>query len=54
MDIDKRLQMIRLYNEMQTFPELSRRIGLVDNSTFRGKKICQETHTPPLSTKEPA
>ena len=54
MDIDKRLQMIRLHDEMQTFPELSRRIGLVDRSTFRGQMVYENTNTPPLSTKEPA
>ena len=54
MDLDKRLQMIRVCEAMKTFPELSNRIGLVDRSTFRGSLIRKETNTPPLSTKEPA
>ena len=54
MDVDKRLRMIRLRNEMQSFPELSEKLGLVDRSTFRGKWISQENNTPPLSKKEPA
>ncbi len=54
MDVDKRLLMIRLNNEMNRFPELSEKLGLVDNSTYRGEKVCQQNNTPPLSTKEPA
>ena len=54
MDVDKRLLMIRLNNEMNRFPELSEKLGLVDNSTYRGEKVCQQSNTPPLSTKEPA
>ncbi len=53
MDLDKRLQMIRLCEAMQNFPQLSERIGLEDQSTFHGRLIRQNT-TPPLSSKEPA
>ncbi|MBO7563736.1 MAG: hypothetical protein J6T40_02670 [Clostridiales bacterium] len=54
MDLDKRLQMIRLCEAMECFPDFSRRIGLINRSTFRGQRICQEKNTPPLSTEEPA
>lgn len=53
MDLDKRLQMIRVCEAMQNFPQLSSRIGLVDQSTFHGRPVRQK-NTPPLSSKEPA
>lgn len=54
MDVDKRLQMIRLHNEMQSFPQLSKKLGLEDRSTFRGRWVGKENNTPPLSKNEPA
>lgn len=53
MDVDKRLLMIRLNNEMNRFPELSEKLGLVDNSTYRGEKVCQQNNTPHFQQKSP-
>jgi len=42
MSIEKRLFLCRLINEMELNEACSRRIGIVNKSTFRGKAVEQE------------
>ncbi|MBO4926636.1 MAG: hypothetical protein J5379_00065 [Clostridiales bacterium] len=42
MDTDRRLQMIRILEEADRFPDFSEKIGLTDISTFHGEKIKKD------------
>ena len=53
MELDKRRQMMRLDEAFYKYPDLCKRMGLVNASTFHGHIIA--TPEDPLSTeKEPA
>ena len=54
MELDKRRQMVRLDEAFHKYPELCKRMGLVNVSTFHGR-IIGLTPEDSLSTeKEPA
>lgn len=50
MDLERRRQMLKMLENIERFPDLSKRIGLVDSSTYHGERVADHKEIPPLST----